>query len=42
MVGKALATMMMVGSLVTLFVSLVMGSYGQEILKRYAGFQGNF
>jgi membrane protein len=39
--GKALATMMMVGSLVTLFVSLVMGSIGQEILKRYAGFQGN-
>jgi len=33
--------MMMVGSLVTLFVSLVMGSVGQEILKRYAGFQGN-
>jgi membrane protein len=39
--GKALATMMMVGSLVTLFVSLVMGSVGQEILKRYAGFEGN-
>jgi membrane protein len=39
--GKALATMMMVGSLVTLFVSLVMGSVGQEILKRYMGFQGN-
>jgi membrane protein len=39
--GKALATMMMVGSLVTLFVSLVIGSYGQEILKRYAGFEGN-
>jgi membrane protein len=39
--GKALATMMMVGSLVTLFVSLVIGSIGQEILKRYAGFQGN-
>jgi membrane protein len=39
--GKALATMMMVGSLVTLFVSLVMGSIGQEIFKRYAGFQGN-
>src|SRR4029077_3914849 len=36
--GKALATMMMVGSLVTLFVSLVMGSIGQEIFKRYAGF----
>jgi membrane protein len=39
--GKALATMMMVGSLVTLFVSLVIGSVGQEILKRYMGFQGN-
>jgi membrane protein len=39
--GKALASMMMVGSLVTLFVSLVIGSIGQEILKRYAGFQGN-
>jgi membrane protein len=39
--GKALATLMMVGSLVFLFVSLVIGSIGQEILKRYAGFQGN-
>jgi membrane protein len=39
--GKALATMMMVGSLVSLFVSLVIGSIGQEILKRYAGFSGN-
>ena len=39
--GKALATMMMVGSLVALFVSLVIGSVGQEILKRYAGFAGN-
>ena len=39
--GKALATLMMVGSLVALFVSLVIGSVGQEILKRYAGFQGN-
>ena len=36
--GKALATMMMVGSLVSLFVSLVIGSVGQEILKRYFGF----
>ena len=35
--GKALATMMMVGSLVALFVSLVIGSIGQEILKRYLG-----
>ncbi|HEV8462485.1 MAG TPA: YihY/virulence factor BrkB family protein [Gaiellaceae bacterium] len=39
--GKALATMMMVGSLFALFASLVIGSFGQEVLKRYAGFQGN-
>jgi membrane protein len=39
--GKLLATLMMVGSLVALFVSLVIGSIGQEILKRYAGFAGN-
>lgn len=39
--GKALATLMMVGSLVALFLSLVVGSVGQEILKRYAGFAGN-
>jgi membrane protein len=39
--GKALATMMMGGSLVSLFVSLVIGSIGQEILKRYLGFGGN-
>ncbi len=39
--GKALATMMMSGSLVALFVSLVIGSIGQEILKRYFGFAGN-
>jgi membrane protein len=39
--GKALATLMMVGSLVSLFVSLVIGSIGQEVLKRYLGFQGN-
>jgi len=39
--GKALATLMMVGSLVALFVSLVIGSVGQEILKRYAGLQGD-
>jgi membrane protein len=39
--GKALATLMMVGSLVSLFVSLLVGSVGQEVLKRYAGFQGN-
>ena len=39
--GKALATMMMVGSLVALFASLVVGSIGREVLKRYAGFSGN-
>jgi membrane protein len=39
--GKALATLMMVGSLVALFSSLVVGSVGQEILKRYLGFEGN-
>ena len=39
--GKALATMMMVGSLVSLFASLVVGSVGQEVLKRYVGFSGN-
>jgi membrane protein len=33
--------MMMGGSLVSLFVSLVIGSIGQEILKRYLGFAGN-
>jgi uncharacterized BrkB/YihY/UPF0761 family membrane protein len=32
---------MMVGSLVALFVSLVIGSIGSEVLKRYAGFSGN-
>jgi membrane protein len=39
--GKALATLMMGGSLVSLFVSLVIGSVGQEILKRYFGFAGD-
>jgi membrane protein len=39
--GKALATMMMVGSLVSLFASLVVGSIGQEVLKRYLGFSGD-
>jgi membrane protein len=39
--GKALATMMMVGSLVALFTALLMGSIGAEVLKRYAGFSGN-
>src|SRR5947199_10778244 len=39
--GKAIATLMMVGLLVALFASLVIGSIGQEVLKRYAGFSGN-
>ena len=39
--GKALATMMMVGSLVALFTALVAGSIGSEVLKRYAGFSNN-
>jgi membrane protein len=39
--GKALATAMMVSSLVALFVSLVIGSIGQEVLKHYLGFSGN-
>jgi membrane protein len=39
--GKAIATLMMVGLLVALFASLVVGSIGQEVLKRYAGFSGN-
>ena len=33
--GKALASLMMVGSLAFLFVSLVIGSIGSELLKRY-------
>jgi membrane protein len=36
--GKLLATMMMVGSLAFLFASLVVGSVGAEILRRYTGF----
>jgi len=39
--GKAIATLLMVGLLVALFASLVIGSIGQEVLKRYAGFSGN-
>jgi membrane protein len=39
--GKALATLMMVGSLVALFLSLVVGSIGSELLRRYAGFSDN-
>jgi membrane protein len=39
--GKALATMMMVGSLAFLFASLVVGSVGAEILKRYTDLGDN-
>jgi membrane protein len=39
--GKALATVMMVGSLLALFAALVIGSIGAEMLKHYAGFSGN-
>jgi membrane protein len=39
--GKARATLLMVGSLVALFTSLVIGSFGGEALKRYAGFSGS-
>ncbi len=39
--GKALATLMMVGSLVALFAALVISSFGTEILKRYAGLGEN-
>jgi membrane protein len=39
--GKALATMMMGSSLVSLFLSLVVGSIGQDILKRYFGFSSS-
>jgi membrane protein len=40
--GKALAAAVMTGSVVTLFVSLVIGAFGVEVLKRYTpGFVGN-
>jgi membrane protein len=40
--GKGVAALVMVGSLVTLFASLVIGAVGFEVLKRYApGFVGN-
>ncbi|HET8606507.1 MAG TPA: YihY/virulence factor BrkB family protein [Gaiellaceae bacterium] len=35
--GKALASVLLVASLVFLFASLVVGSIGVEVLKRYAG-----
>jgi membrane protein len=39
--GKALASLMMVGSLAFLFTALVVGSVGAEILKRYMGLRDN-
>jgi membrane protein len=40
--GKAVAAAFMVGSITTLFVSLVVGAFGVEVLKRYSpGFVGN-
>jgi membrane protein len=40
--GKAVAASVMVGSITTLFVSLVVGAFGVEVLKRYApSFVGN-
>src|SRR5271170_7031024 len=39
--GKALASMMMVLSLTFLFVSLVIGAGGAEILRRYTGLNNN-
>jgi membrane protein len=40
--GKALATAMMVASLVTLFAALVVGSFGSGVLRRHVpGLEGN-
>jgi membrane protein len=39
--GKALATLMMVGSLVVLFAGLVAGSVGAELLRRHASVVDN-
>ncbi len=40
--GKRIAATLMVGSIVTLFVSLVIGGFGVDVLKQYApGFAGN-
>ena len=40
--GKGVAAGVMTGSIVTLFLSLVVGAFGVEVLKRYApGFVGN-
>jgi membrane protein len=40
--GKRIAAILMVGSVVTLFASLVIGGFGVDVLKQYApGFAGN-
>ena len=40
--GKRIAAILMVGSVVTLFASLVIGGFGVDLLKQYApGFAGN-
>ena len=40
--GKAIALLFMIGSLVTLFLALLAGSFGYEALRRYApGFAGS-
>ncbi len=40
--GKAVAASVMVGSIVTLFISLVVGAFGVEVLRRYTpGLVGN-
>ena len=40
--GKALAVVVLLGSLLTLFIGLLMGSIGYDVLKRFApGFIGN-
>jgi membrane protein len=39
--GKALASLMMIFSLTFLYSSLVVGSIGVELLKRYTGLSGN-
>src|SRR5215218_10625028 len=40
--GKALAVLFLIGSLFTLFVGLLIGSFGYEVLKRWApGFVSN-
>lgn len=40
--GKSIAAAVMIGSIVTLFLSLVVGAFGVEVLRRYTpGFVGN-